>query len=214
MQTILRALVMLISLWALCPLPIVKVPLGFGTRTYFIGPGFQVRTPETFLWDSICLSFIVEGMFRPLLSGWGSFAFLARLAERCTPSQSSTAGSTIMWVLRCIATLLDVVFISTLVKELARMGLDYHSAQTVITLADINISIAIATQTFLVAFGPRTLLGWSMGLSALPDDVVSGIYCLLVVYGLLSSWGVNFGSLEAAIDLYRVLDAVRVFLAA
>lgn len=285
MQTILRALVMLILLCALCPLPIVKMPLGFRTRTYVLGPGFQARTLETFLWDSIRLASIIEGMFRPLLSGWGSFTFLAKLAKSCTPriqpetpaeilntflkpslaaigdgcaichdefvdpvelsrshkfcdkcarrtlslndlcplcrqkplpwnSQASTARPTTMWVLRCIATLLDVVFVSTLVKELAQMGLDYHSAQTVITLANINMAIALATQTFLVVFGPRTLLGRSMGLSALPDDVVSGMYSLLVVFGLLSSWGMHASEFELAFDLYRVLNAVRVFLAA
>lgn len=50
-----------------------------------------------------------------------------------------------------------------------------------------------------------------MGLSGLPADFVSYIDSYLVVYGLLSSWGVPFGKLGSGLDLQWALDGTREF---
>ncbi|KAM0712131.1 hypothetical protein Q7P37_011225 [Cladosporium fusiforme] len=127
------------------------------------------------------------------------------------PEEGNKATFAVIWVLRCLATFLDVFVTSIAIKHIAPRVLDWPAPNTISHLADVQILCALVIQATLAIIGPTTILGRSMGLSGMPADFVSYIDSYLVIYGLLSSWGVQFGKLGSGLDLQRALDATRGF---
>lgn len=283
-QSVLQAMAMISLLWALFPLYKVNIPLGFETRTYFFGPGFQVRLPEMVLADALSLASFIELLLLPLLHATGPFTWLthfvgpflrssqpARVTEaldhlikpcraprgvqctichseftdpvrltcshtfcndciRATLAESDNCPRCLQqptpwktkevppvtptgsWSLRCISTFLDVLITSLILKEIAPLLLDSYASKTLINLADWQIRFTLLVQITFLILSPTAFLGRSMGLSGLSDGVKSFIQSYAIVYGLLSSWGVKWGSFGSGVDLKPSFDLVREYL--